>query len=122
MDVFFGHATTHEVVINMVEALSPGIEALFREINGLDTEPTPVADLTIATNAAGIGLGLQGPGIGNFMILPQMLFELRLAVTYLGIGAAFNFLCVTAPHREIEMLGAFMRFPIILTAKGFVAG
>jgi hypothetical protein len=85
-------------------------------------EPTPEAGLTVATNATGIELGLQDLGIRDNMTFPQMLFEGLSAVTHLGTGTAFYFLCVAAPSLEMEMLRVFVSFPIILAAESFVAG
>jgi len=77
--------------------------------------------LIVATNATGIGLGLQDRGIRDNMILSQMVLEDLSVVTQLGT-AAFYFLSVAAPSLELEMLrGAFVFFPIILAAKSFVA-
>jgi hypothetical protein len=53
LDAMLGKVTTTH------EALGPGFRALLHEINELVTEPAPEADLTIATNATGIDLGLQ---------------------------------------------------------------
>jgi hypothetical protein len=112
---------SHEVVINMIEALGPGVESPLLQVDKLVAEPTPEAGLTVATNATGIELGFQDNGIRDFVTFLQMLLEGQSAVTHLGTGAAFNFLCVTAPSLDMEMPRVFMSFPIILAAESFVA-
>jgi ATP-dependent protease HslVU (ClpYQ) ATPase subunit len=122
LDASLGATTTHKVVINVVEALSPSFQALLLEINELSTEPTPEAALTIATNATGIDLSLQDIGIRDLMIFLQMILENQSTVTHLGTGNAFNFeLCVAAPSLDMEMLRVFVSFPIILTVESFAA-
>lgn len=51
-----------------------------------------------------------------------MLLESLSAITHLGACAAFKSLFVASPSLEVKVLRIFMTLPIILAAKGLVAG
>jgi hypothetical protein len=52
----------------------------------------------------------------------QMLLESLSTVTHLGAYAAFNSFFTASPSLEVKVLRIFMTLPIVLAAKGFVAG
>jgi hypothetical protein len=52
----------------------------------------------------------------------KMLLESLSAITHLGACAAFKPLFVASPSLEVKVLRIFMTLPIILAAKGLVAG
>jgi hypothetical protein len=113
--------TTHEVVINVIEAFSPGFHAFLGELNKLGTEATPEPVLAVASNVAYIEFGPQDLGIRNIMVFLQMILKALATITHLGTGAAFNFLCIAKPSLDMKMLGVFVSLPVILAAEGFVA-
>jgi len=57
----------HEVVIDVIEALGPGVDSPLLQVDKLVTESTPKAGLAVAANATGIGLGIQDLGIRDIM-------------------------------------------------------
>jgi hypothetical protein len=123
LDALLGKVlAAHKVVVDVVEAFSPGIQPLLREINELGTEATPEARLTIAANVTVVDLGLYELIIRDVMVFLQMVLEALSAVTNLGAGTALKLLYIAAPRLEMKMLGVFMSFPIILAAECFVAG
>lgn len=60
LDILLWQAmSSHEVVINMIEAFSPSLNSFLRKVNELGAEPTPEARLTIATDAANFEFRLE---------------------------------------------------------------
>jgi hypothetical protein len=56
------------------------------------------------------------------MRLYQVLLKSLSAVTHLGTSAAFKSLLIAAPSLQVKVLGVLVTLPIILAAKGLVAG
>lgn len=58
--LFWQLVPSHEVVINMVEALGPSIDSPLLQLNQTVTETAPKARLAVATNSTVVELGLDG--------------------------------------------------------------
>jgi hypothetical protein len=58
--LFWQVVPSHEVVINMVEALGPSIDSPLLQVNQTVTETAPKARLAVATNSTVVELGLDG--------------------------------------------------------------
>jgi hypothetical protein len=57
----FWHVTpSHEVVVDVIEALGPGLNSPFIQIHELGTESTPKPGLAVATNSTFVKLCLDG--------------------------------------------------------------
>jgi hypothetical protein len=121
--LFWQLVPSHEVVINMVEALGPSIDSPLLQLNQTVTETAPKARLAVATNSTVVKLGLDGVWIKHHLMrFYKMLLESLSAITHLGACAAFKSLFVASPSLEVKVLRIFMTLPIILAAKGLVAG
>jgi hypothetical protein len=112
--------TSHEMIINVVEAFFPGIQSLLFEIDELDAEPTPETCLTIATDTASLDL-LDNAIILHMMFCFQMIFESLPLVAQLHAYTARGLLFIATPHLWPEVCRVFMSLPIVLIAKSFIA-
>jgi hypothetical protein len=113
---------SHEVIVDVVKALSPCFQTFFLEDDQLGAEATPKAGLTIATDATIFELCLQIVIIRKLMIPLQVILKTLSAVTHLGTGAAFRSLLITSPCLQVIMLRIFMPLPVVLAPKGLAAG
>jgi hypothetical protein len=51
---------SHEVVIDMIEALGPGVDSSLLQVDKLDAETTPETRLTIAADSTSVKLFFDG--------------------------------------------------------------
>ena len=100
------------MIINVITSLHPAIHAIFSD--GLDTlaKATPVMTITVTTKPAFLELLFQ-VGIASLSVLSdEMVFE--------ALATVANFrasIVLTRPRFELEMLTAFMPFPVVLGAE-----
>jgi len=113
---------SHEVIVDVIKALSPCFQTFLLEDDQLGAEATPKAGLTIATDATVFELCLQIVIIRKLVVPLQVVLKTLSAVTHLGTGTAFRSLLITSPCLQVIMLRIFMSLPVVLTTKGLVAG
>jgi len=70
LDALLGQAfSSHEVIINVIEEFSPGINSLLGKVDELGAKSTPETGLAIAANAAAINLGSDGFSFRGVILL-----------------------------------------------------
>ena len=117
LDTLDRAGSSHEVVVDMIEAFGPGLQTPLREIDELGTEPAPEVDRVVEANATTGDLCIDSVNIGHLMLFLQMILESLLAATHLGACAASRPLLVTSPCVRLKMLRVFVSLPVILAAE-----
>ena len=116
------HPASHEMIVDMIEAFGPCFETFLLEINTLATESAPEASLAVSSQSAVICFRLDDSFIFNMVVFLEMLLEGETTITDFGAGTFVGFEVGAAPDFEVEVLGVFVSFPVVLAAKYFVAG
>jgi len=111
-------ATSHEMIINVVQAFCPSIHTSPCEIDELGTKATPKTPSSVATNTAQRGLGFDGVVI-QLMCLFQVSVESLPAVAHLITFISFARRIVASPHLQMKMLRVLVLLTFRLMVKGF---
>jgi hypothetical protein len=110
-------ATSHQVIINVVESFCPSLDTLRCDIDEHGTKATPKTPLTIATNMARLGFDCDGVFI-QLMCLLQVAVESVPVVAHIGAFITFGRRIVASPHL-LEMLRGLVFRPIVPVLKSF---
>jgi hypothetical protein len=119
--LFWELVPAHKVVIDVVEALCPGVYSPLLQLNQLVAEATPEAWLAVAPNSTTIELRIDEFLIGHLMRLGQVLLESLSAVANLGAWSPFESLLIASPGFQVKVLRILVTLPVVLAAKGLVA-
>lgn len=111
------------MIVDVVEALSSGLEAPPFCLHNLLAEAAPEPALPIPPDPAIIKPALDFNRICNSMIFGYMCFELLATVTGPPTSLVWDESAwlVALPQLELAMLAVFVTLPVILAAKSFRA-
>jgi hypothetical protein len=117
--LFWQTVPSHEVVINVIEALVPGVNSPPLQLNKLITETAPKAGLAVTTDPTIVKCRLDMLVL-LLVCIYQVFLKYLSSIECSRTRASFWTFFITAPGFEVKMLGIFVSFPVIFGTESLI--